>query len=71
MAAPFQPLWPRSTHCHPQDDLYLSMWIRAMDDMAARLLFTTPSGELTYVGEIKHKPTWVAECVTQYPVGAG
>lgn len=37
-----------------QDPLYLDMWIRAMDEMLDKLLFTSPSGDMVYLGEIKH-----------------
>lgn len=37
-----------------QDPLYLDMWIRAMDEMLDKLLFSTPSGDMMYLGEIKH-----------------
>ncbi len=37
-----------------EDDMYRDMWIRAMDEMLDKLLFSTPGGELVYLGEIKH-----------------
>ena len=37
-----------------QDTMYVDMWVRAMDEMLDKLLFTSPSGDFVYLGEIKH-----------------
>lgn len=42
-----------------QDPLYLDMWIRAMDDAIQQLLMVSVTGELSYMGELKHQFKYV------------
>ena len=49
-----------------KDPLYLDMWIRAMDEMLDKLLFTTPSGDMVYLGEIKHTMYDLHLCYAPY-----